>query len=94
MPFDFDKIKSPMDFICASNDVAAEEIIAAQKDVLYLVNTINDQELINKNKELFEELKIKFEKLLNLENKNPELKFLRIKRLSEEFLRSKKENCE
>ena len=92
--FDFDKIKSPMDFICASNDEAAEEIIATQKDVLYLVNTINDQELINKNKELFEELKIKFEKLLNLENKNPELKFLRIKKLSEEFLRSKIENCE
>ncbi len=92
--FDFNTIKSPMDFICASNDLAAEEIIATQKDVLYLINTIDDQELISKNKILFEEVKTKFEELLNNETENPELKDSRIKKLSAELKRSKEDNCE
>lgn len=92
--FDFETIKNPMDFICSSNDRAAEEILASQEDALYLINSIDDQEVIKKNKKLFDEIKGEFEKIVKAENENPELQEARLKELREALLKSKEENCD
>ncbi len=92
--FNLSLIKSPIDFICNSNDQAAEELVESEKDSLYLINAIDDPELIKKNKELFEDIKTKYQLILQDENDSPEFKEYRIKKLREYLERNKYSSCE
>ncbi len=92
--FKLDLIKSPIDLICNSNDEAAEEIVESEKDALYLINAIDDPELIKKNQEAFDDIKNKYQLILQEENNHPEFKELRIKKVREYLESNKKNNCE
>jgi hypothetical protein len=91
--FDLQDIKSPIDFICKSNDQAASEFVASAKDAFFLVDSIEDPEIREKNKQMFEDINTN-SKSLKSDLENPVKKEEHVQSLARELLRSKKANCE
>lgn len=92
--FDLDNIKSPVDLLCKSRDNTAEELMASEKDALYLLSTVEDKELINKNKAMFEEIHNNYLATMEEESKNPELRDARLEKFKDTILKQKEANCQ
>lgn len=91
--FDLSHVKNPLDFFCHSNDKAAEELIECEKDALYLLNAIDDPEIIKKNKTLFDEIKSQYETIVQNEEDHPEYKDHRIMKLRAALEGYRATNC-
>ena len=91
--FDLSMIKNPMDFVCATNDQSANELVDSEKDALYIVNSIEDPEILNKNKDLFDEIKAKYSLIVQEDEDHPEKKDLRIQKLKHDLDMSKLTDC-
>lgn len=92
--FDLDDIKNPLDLLCKSRDNAADELMASDKDVLYLLSTVEDKELINKNKAMFEEIQTNYLGILENEAQNPELRDVRLEKFRQILIKQKEANCQ
>ena len=91
--FDLSMVKNPMDFVCAANDQSANELVESEKDALYIVNSIEDPEILNKNKEFFEDIKAKYSLIVQEDEDHPEKKDLRIQNLKHDLELSKLSDC-
>lgn len=92
--FDLKMIKTPVDFICSSNQNAAEELVASEKDALYLINAIEDPEIIKKNKLLIEGIKKRFGTLIQEQDENPEVRNQTIRKVTDELEAYRRNNCQ
>lgn len=92
--FDLDDIKSPVDLLCKSRDNAAEELMASEKDALYLLSTIEDKEIIDKNKAMFEEIQTKYQDIMDEEVQNTELRDIRLEKFRQALIKQKEANCD
>lgn len=92
--FDLDSIKSPLDLLCKSRDNTADELMASDKDVLYLLSTVEDKELINKNKAMFEDIQSNYLNILENETQNPELRDARLESFRQILIKQKEAHCQ
>lgn len=92
--FNLDLIKSPNDFLCLSKENAAQELVESEKDALYIINAIEDPEIIGKNQEFFNDIKNKYEKIIQAESDHPELKEEHIRKINEEIEAGRIKYCE
>lgn len=91
--FNLSRAESPLDFLCNSNDQAAEELIDSEKDALFLIEAIDDPEIIKKNKELFDDVKSRYKIIVQEQIDHPEIKDSRILKFKAELERFKLNNC-
>lgn len=92
--FDLDNIKSPIDLLCKSRDNTADELMASEKDALYLLSTVEDKEIINKNKAMFEDIQTNYLNIMENEALNPEIRDARLENLRLSLVKQKNANCQ